>query len=207
MSPGTSSSAGTSDDLSVTTHARRHDEHLPERLDALGRLALLVQAHHRVDDREADDDEARAELLQGNDADTSAAPSSTSCMRSRYCRRNAFQLGSFASSASLLAPYFARRAFTSAVLSPTFGSTESRSQVSSIERVCHSTGPWSGALRASRVDRHRRRHRSPFCQRAPYATPDATTFRRAMHEWRPDQSGIGGRLRGCVSGRSTWGSC
>ena len=35
---------------------------------------------------------------------TTAAPTSTSCMRSRYWRRNAFQAGSFASSASLFGP-------------------------------------------------------------------------------------------------------
>ena len=35
---------------------------------------------------------------------TIAAPSSTSCIRSRYWRRNAFQPGSFASSASLFGP-------------------------------------------------------------------------------------------------------
>ncbi len=36
---------------------------------------------------------------------TSAAPTSTSCMRSRYWRRNAFHVGSLATSASLFDPY------------------------------------------------------------------------------------------------------
>ncbi len=39
-------------------------EHLLERGDALGRLALLVQAQYRVEDGQADDDEPRGELLQ-----------------------------------------------------------------------------------------------------------------------------------------------
>ncbi len=138
--------------------------------------------------------------------DTRAAPSSTSCMRSRYWRANAFQPGSFASSASLFGPYFARRAFTSAVLSPTFGSTESRWHVSSIERVCHSTGPWSGAAEPAGSTDTDVVIAAPLPACTLRDGPDATTFRSAMHEWRPDQSGIEGRLRGCVSGRSTWGS-
>ena len=40
---------------------------------------------------------------------TTAAPTSTSCIRSRYWRRNAFQPGSLASSASLFGPYRCRR--------------------------------------------------------------------------------------------------
>ena len=38
---------------------------------------------------------------------TTAVPRSTSCIRSLYCRTNAFHAGSLASSASLLAPYCA----------------------------------------------------------------------------------------------------
>ena len=46
-----------------------HDhEHLLQGGDALGRLALLVQAEDRVDHGHAEDDEARAELLQRDDA-------------------------------------------------------------------------------------------------------------------------------------------
>ena len=54
---------------------------------------------------------------------TTAAPTSTSCIRSLYCLRNAFQPGSLASSASLFDPYFSRRATTSAALRPVAGST------------------------------------------------------------------------------------
>ena len=40
---------------------------------------------------------------------TTAAPTSTSCIRSRYWRRKARQPGSLASSASLFGPYRCRR--------------------------------------------------------------------------------------------------
>ncbi len=56
---------------------------------------------------------------------TIAAPTSTSCIRSRYWRRNECQPGSFASSASLFGPYCARRFSTSPASSPDFGSTPS----------------------------------------------------------------------------------
>ena len=69
MSPGTSSSAGTSTQLAVAADVRRHDQHLAQRGDALGGLALLVQAHHRVEDRQAEDDQAGRDVLQGDDAD------------------------------------------------------------------------------------------------------------------------------------------
>ncbi len=68
---------------------------------------------------------------------TTAVPRSTSCIRSSYCRTNAFHAGSLASSASLLAPYFARRASTSAALRPTAGSTSSFRQVSSRVMAYH----------------------------------------------------------------------
>ena len=64
---------------------------------------------------------------------TTAAPTSTSCMRSRYWRRNACQPGSLASSASLFGPYRCRRSTTSAALRPAAGSTSSRRQTSSAE--------------------------------------------------------------------------
>ena len=49
--------------------ARVMMQHLPERRDALGRLALLVQAHHRVQHRQPDDHEPGGELLERDDAD------------------------------------------------------------------------------------------------------------------------------------------
>ena len=48
----------------------------------------------------------------------SAAPRSTSCIRSRYWRRNACHPGSFSASASLFGPCSARRPSTSAASSP-----------------------------------------------------------------------------------------
>ena len=49
------------------------DEHLLERGDALGRLALLVQAKDRIEHGQAEDHETRRELLQRNDADDRGA--------------------------------------------------------------------------------------------------------------------------------------
>ena len=73
MSPGTSSSAG----MSTSSPSRRTcawiSEHLLQRGDALGRLALLVQAEHRVEHGQADDDDAGRELLQRDDADDRGA--------------------------------------------------------------------------------------------------------------------------------------
>ena len=59
--------------LAVTPGMSPDDEHLLERGDALGRLALLVQAEDRVEHRQAEDHEAGGELLQGNDADDRGA--------------------------------------------------------------------------------------------------------------------------------------
>jgi hypothetical protein len=61
------------DPLSPAPGVRADDEHLLERGDALGRLALLVEAEDRVEDRQADDDDARAELLERGDADDRGA--------------------------------------------------------------------------------------------------------------------------------------
>ena len=55
--------------LAVTPRMSPDDEHLLERGDTLGRLALLVQAQHRIQHGQAEDHEAGGELLQGNDAD------------------------------------------------------------------------------------------------------------------------------------------
>ena len=63
-----------------------------------------MQAHQGVQDGQAEDDERGRDVLQ-RDMLTIAVPTSTSCMRSWYCRRNAFQRGSFGSSASLFGPY------------------------------------------------------------------------------------------------------
>ena len=57
------------DALAVTADARRHDQHLPQRGDALGGLALLVQTHHGVDHRQAEDHQPGRDVLQGDDAD------------------------------------------------------------------------------------------------------------------------------------------
>src|SRR5436190_14048061 len=77
---------------------------------------------------------------------TIAAPTRTSCIRSRYWRRNARQPGSFFASASLFAPTSARRFSTSAVSRPFRGSTSNREQVSSAERLFHATESRSSEL-------------------------------------------------------------
>ena len=59
--------------LAVTPGMSPDDEHLLERGDALGRLALLVQAEDRVEHGQAEDHEAGGELLQGDDADDRGA--------------------------------------------------------------------------------------------------------------------------------------
>ena len=74
---------------------------------------------------------------------TIAAPRSTSCMRSRYWRRNACQPGSFLASASLFGPTCARRRWTSASSRPAAGSTSRRAHASAAASVCHAV--WSTA--------------------------------------------------------------
>ena len=56
-SPGTSSSAGICSELAVAAHARLDDHHLLQRGDRLGRLALLAQAEHGVEQRQEEQDE------------------------------------------------------------------------------------------------------------------------------------------------------
>ena len=48
------------DELAVAPGAGGDDQHLAQRGDALGRLALLVQPHHGVEHREAEDHQARS---------------------------------------------------------------------------------------------------------------------------------------------------
>src|SRR5262245_40670773 len=70
---------------------------------------------------------------------TIAAPTRTSCMRSRYWRRNACQPGSVSGSASLFGPDSARRRSTSDASRPAPGSTSSRAQTSSGVSPCQAT--------------------------------------------------------------------
>ena len=56
------------DPLTVASNVRRHDQHLPQGGDALGGLALLVQAHQGVDDRQGDDHQPGRDVLQRDDA-------------------------------------------------------------------------------------------------------------------------------------------
>ena len=74
MSPGTSSSAGMSTQLAAAAHVRLDEQHLLERGDALGRLALLVQAEDRVQHGQAEDHDARANSCSATML-TIAAPS------------------------------------------------------------------------------------------------------------------------------------
>ena len=59
---------GDVDGLPPTPRVRLDHEHLLERGDALGRLALLVQAEDRVDDGDAENREPSPELLERDDA-------------------------------------------------------------------------------------------------------------------------------------------
>ena len=80
MSPGHQLLGRDLDALAVAADVRRHDQHLAERGDALGRLALLVQPHHRVEDGQAEDDQPGRDVLQGDDADhrrADAAPAAS----------------------------------------------------------------------------------------------------------------------------------
>ena len=77
---------------------------------------------------------------------TTAAPTRTSCIRSRYWRRNARHAGSLASSASLLGPYCCRRWVTAAELRPTAGSTSSRRHTSSAGRLYQPADSSSGLM-------------------------------------------------------------
>ena len=94
MSPGTSSSIGDLDEGPVAADLGLDDHHLLERGDARVRLALLVQAHGRVEQRQADEHDAGRDLA-GRNRLRMPATSSTICIGSRYWRRNACQRGSF----------------------------------------------------------------------------------------------------------------
>ncbi len=73
MSPGTTSSAGMSTRCAAAADMRVDQEHLLERGDALGGLALLVEAQDRVQHGQADDHETGRPLLQRDDADDRGA--------------------------------------------------------------------------------------------------------------------------------------
>ncbi len=55
-------------ELAVAAHARLDDHHLLQRRDRLGRLALLAQPEHGVEQRQEEQDEAGAELVERIDA-------------------------------------------------------------------------------------------------------------------------------------------
>jgi hypothetical protein len=59
--------------LAAPAHVPLDEQHLLERRDALGRLALLVEAEDRVQDGQGEDHDARRPLLQGDDADDRGA--------------------------------------------------------------------------------------------------------------------------------------
>ncbi len=56
------------DELAAAAHLRLDDHHLLQRGDGRGRLPLLVQAEHGVEQRQEEQDEAGAELVQRLDA-------------------------------------------------------------------------------------------------------------------------------------------
>ena len=56
------------DEPAVAAHARLDDHHLLERSDCFGRLPLLAKPEHRVEERQEQDHEAGAELVQRPDA-------------------------------------------------------------------------------------------------------------------------------------------
>src|SRR6187551_1663310 len=68
---------------------------------------------------------------------TAATPSRTSCMRSWYCRRKAFQVGSGGTSSSLFAPYCATRLETSSEERPVSRVTLSCAKASSPDNRNH----------------------------------------------------------------------
>ena len=117
MSPGTSSSAGTSTSspprrtcaliTSIFCSAATLSAALPSWFRP--RIALST-VRPRI--TRPVENSWRATML------TIAAPRRTSCIRSRYWRRNACQPGSFFASASLFGPNCARRRSTSAASSP-----------------------------------------------------------------------------------------
>ena len=64
---------GDVDQLAAAAGMGLDDQHLLERGDALGGLALLIEAEDRVEHGEADDDESGADLLERDDADDRGA--------------------------------------------------------------------------------------------------------------------------------------
>ncbi len=70
----------------------------------------------------------------------------TSCIGSRYWRRNACQRGSLGGSANLFDPYFARRDSASDVLRPAAGSTFWAASASSTVRLCQLVSPGTDSV-------------------------------------------------------------
>ncbi len=166
MSPGTSSSAGISSSwpsrrtLAVMISICRRAATLSAALPSWCKPITALTTVSPITTRPVETSWSATMLI-------TAAPRSTSCMRSRYWRRNARQLGSLASSARRLGPNRARRATTSPALRPTARSTSRRWQTSSALRWYQSGGSSTGdavfsvaAIRRS-IDPRRCRRRGP----------------------------------------------
>ena len=82
------------DEDAVAADLRLDDHHLLERGDARVGLAFLAEAHRGVEERQADQDDARRDWFGRNRLRTPAA-SRTICIGSLYWRTNACQRGSW----------------------------------------------------------------------------------------------------------------
>ena len=104
-SPGTSCSAGNSTSCAVAANPRLDEHHLLERRDRLRRLALLVQAEDRVEERSAGGRRCRCRTRAAARCCRCRRRAGRPASRRWYCRTNACQRGSGFASANLFGPY------------------------------------------------------------------------------------------------------
>ena len=136
-SPGTTSSDGNVDQLAAAAGMGLDDQHLLERGDALGGLALLIEAEDRVEHGQADDHDAGGELLEGDDADDRGAEQDELHQVAVLAQKRLPAWLRLRLRELVRARPAARRRSTSPASSPRAGSTPSCAHASSAVTLCH----------------------------------------------------------------------
>ena len=135
MSPGHELVHRQLDEGAVATGLGRHHHHLLERGDARVRLALLVEAHRGVEQRQADEHDPGGDLA-GEEQAEDARREQDDLHRVPVLAEERLPARLLGGSANLFGPYWARRESASACVSPRSGCTPCRSRAACGVRAC-----------------------------------------------------------------------
>ena len=145
------------DQRAVAAHLRLDDHHLLQRGDGRCGLALLAQAEDGVQERQQDQDDAGAVLLERDDAADAGDEQDDLHRVAVLARRTRASAAPAVASANLFGPYRSRRAAASAAVSPCAGSTSSAAATSSAGRANHERSGVSAASDIASRDEARTR--------------------------------------------------